>query len=128
MAVHTLIMRSLLSSALVSSVQLAMSASNTGGAWDNPKKYISASELGPDHAEGSDTHTNSMTCDTVGDSLKDTSGPALNIVMKLATEIEESTFDVGDYGVVSYPITSSRDKLWRAMLSLFSASRLRHAS
>jgi inorganic pyrophosphatase len=73
----------LLSGALVSSVQLAISMSNTGGAWDNAKKYISAGELGPDHAKGSDTHKNSVTGDTVGDPLKDTSGPALNIVMKL---------------------------------------------
>merc|ERR1711945_37012 len=73
----------LLSGALVSSVQLAISMSNTGGAWDNSKKFISAGELGPDHAKGSDTHKNSVTGDTVGDPLKDTSGPALNIVMKL---------------------------------------------
>merc|ERR1712012_1406545 len=73
----------LLSGALVSSVQLAISMSNTGGAWDNAKKYISAGELGPDNAKGSDTHKNSVTGDTVGDPLKDTSGPALNIVMKL---------------------------------------------
>merc|ERR1712176_1200474 len=78
----------LLSGALVSSVQLAISMSNTGGAWDNSKKYISAGLLqdpktGKTHAKGSDAHKNSVTGDTVGDPLKDTSGPALNIVMKL---------------------------------------------
>jgi inorganic pyrophosphatase len=76
----------LLSGALVSSVQLAISMSNTGGAWDNSKKYISAGKLivdGKRHAKGSDAHKNSVTGDTVGDPLKDTSGPALNIVMKL---------------------------------------------
>mmetsp|Transcript_89647 Transcript_89647/g.237141 ORF Transcript_89647/g.237141 Transcript_89647/m.237141 type:complete len:731 (+) Transcript_89647:98-2290(+) len=78
----------LLSGALVSSVQLAISMSNTGGAWDNSKKYISAGLLqdkktGKIHAKGSDAHKNSVTGDTVGDPLKDTSGPALNIVMKL---------------------------------------------
>ena len=66
----------LLSGALVSSVQLAISMSNTGGAWDNAKNFIS-------HAKGSDTHKNSVTGDTVEDPLKDTSGPALNRVMKL---------------------------------------------
>merc|ERR1712166_1417158 len=73
----------LLSGALVSSVQLAISMSNTGGAWDNSKKYISAGGLGPDYLKGSEAHKNSVTGDTVGDPLKDTSGPALNIVMKL---------------------------------------------
>merc|ERR1719326_1144751 len=73
----------LLSGALVSSVQLAISMSNSGGAWDNSKKYISAGGLGPEFKKGSEAHKNSVTGDTVGDPLKDTSGPALNIVMKL---------------------------------------------
>merc|ERR1712137_185749 len=73
----------LLSGALVSSVQLAISMSNTGGAWDNSKKYISAGGLGAEFRKGSEAHKNSVTGDTVGDPLKDTSGPALNIVMKL---------------------------------------------
>merc|ERR1712087_711168 len=73
----------LLSGALVSSVQLAISMSNSGGAWDNSKKYISAGGLGREYVKGSEAHKNSVTGDTVGDPLKDTSGPALNIVMKL---------------------------------------------
>merc|ERR1711937_1016793 len=73
----------LLSGALVSSVQLAISMSNSGGAWDNSKKYISAGGLGPKFVKGSEAHKNAVTGDTVGDPLKDTSGPALNIVMKL---------------------------------------------
>merc|ERR1719310_2140941 len=77
----------LLSGALVSSVQLAISMSNTGGAWDNSKKYISAGGLGPQYVKGSEAHKNSVTGDTVGDPLKDTSGPALNIVMKLTAII-----------------------------------------
>merc|ERR1740117_1740940 len=77
----------LLSGALVSSVQLAISMSNTGGAWDNAKKYISAGGLGKEHGKGSEAHKNSVTGDTVGDPLKDTSGPALNIVMKLTAII-----------------------------------------
>merc|ERR1712206_67828 len=76
----------LLSGALVSSVQLAISMSNTGGAWDNSKKYISAGYL-EGHPKGSEAHKNSVTGDTVGDPLKDTSGPALNIVMKLTAII-----------------------------------------
>merc|ERR1719207_164793 len=77
----------LLSGALVSSVQLAISMSNTGGAWDNSKKYITGGGLGPNFVKGSDAHKNSVTGDTVGDPLKDTSGPALNIVMKLTAII-----------------------------------------
>jgi len=77
----------MLSGALVSSVQLAISMSNSGGAWDNSKKWISAGGLGEENRKGSDVHANSVTGDTVGDPLKDTSGPALNIVMKLTAII-----------------------------------------
>merc|ERR1711948_102251 len=77
----------LLSGALVSSIQLAISMSNTGGAWDNSKKYISQGGLGKEFMKGSEAHKNSVTGDTVGDPLKDTSGPALNIVMKLTAII-----------------------------------------
>merc|ERR1740115_370682 len=77
----------LLSGALVSSVQLAISMSNTGGASDNSKKYITGGGLGNEFRKGSEAHKNSVTGDTVGDPLKDTSGPALNIVMKLTAII-----------------------------------------
>lgn len=73
----------LLTGSLLSSVQLAISMSNTGGAWDNCKKYI---ESGVDRdlgGKGGEIHKAAVVGDTVGDPLKDTSGPALNIVMKL---------------------------------------------
>ncbi|CAD7966398.1 unnamed protein product [Amoebophrya sp. A25] len=73
-----------LSGALVSGVQLAISMSNSGGAWDNAKKYIEAGGLGPEFGKGSSAHKNAVTGDTVGDPLKDTSGPSLNIVVKLS--------------------------------------------
>jgi len=76
----------LLSGALVSGVQLAISMSNTGGAWDNAKKYIEAGGL-PGHGKGSAAHKNAVTGDTVGDPLKDTSGPSLNILVKLSAII-----------------------------------------
>merc|ERR1719352_1579428 len=80
----------LLTGGLVSGVQLAVSMSNTGGAWDNAKKYISGG-FDPDPAlrkkdgNGNSTpaHDAAVTGDTVGDPFKDTSGPALNILMKL---------------------------------------------
>lgn len=74
----------LLVGSLVSSIQLAISMSNSGGAWDNAKKYI---EKASPHSElkgkGSDIHKAAVVGDTIGDPFKDTSGPALNIVMKL---------------------------------------------
>merc|ERR1719446_569950 len=73
----------LLTGALVSGSMLAISMSNSGGAWDNAKKYIEAGGLGPDKGKKSGPHKNAVIGDTVGDPLKDTSGPALNIVMKL---------------------------------------------
>lgn len=77
----------LLAGALVSGIQVAISASNSGGAWDNAKKYIESGALGPDHAKGSATHKNAVTGDTIGDPLKDTSGPSLNILVKLSAII-----------------------------------------
>jgi H(+)-translocating pyrophosphatase len=70
----------LLAGALVSGVQMAISASNTGGAWDNAKKYIESGKFG---GKGSSAHTAAVIGDTVGDPLKDTSGPSLNILIKL---------------------------------------------
>lgn len=75
-----------LAGSLVSGVQLAVSMSNTGGAWDNAKKYIEAQAT--DHSrelggKGSDCHKAAVIGDTVGDPLKDTSGPSLNILVKL---------------------------------------------
>ena len=69
-----------LAGGLVSGVQMAISASNTGGAWDNAKKYIEKGECG---GKGSAAHKAGVVGDTVGDPLKDTSGPSLNILMKL---------------------------------------------
>jgi len=74
----------LLVGALVAAVQLAISMSNSGGAWDNAKKYIEKASPDSDlKGKGSDIHMAAVVGDTVGDPFKDTSGPALNIVMKL---------------------------------------------
>jgi len=61
-------------------VLLALFMSNGGGAWDNAKKYVEAGNLG---GKGSDAHKATVVGDTVGDPLKDTSGPAMNILIKL---------------------------------------------
>lgn len=88
----------LLAGSIVSGIQMAISQSNSGGAWDNAKKYIEANKLQPDilnerdeegntiiqrHNKGTDTHKAAVIGDTVGDPLKDTSGPSLNILIKL---------------------------------------------
>jgi K(+)-stimulated pyrophosphate-energized sodium pump len=73
----------LLAGALISGVPLALMLANAGGAWDNAKKYI---ETGADKdlgGKGSDAHKAAVVGDTVGDPFKDTSGPALNILLKL---------------------------------------------
>jgi len=68
-----------LAGALVSGVQLAISASNSGGAWDNAKKYIENEKK----EKRTPQHVAAVVGDTVGDPLKDTSGPSLNILIKL---------------------------------------------
>jgi K(+)-stimulated pyrophosphate-energized sodium pump len=70
-----------LAGSLVCGGVLAISSSNSGGAWDNAKKYIEAGNLG---GKGSEEHKAAVVGDTVGDPLKDTSGPSLNILIKLS--------------------------------------------
>jgi len=74
----------LLAGALVTGVMMAIFMANAGGAWDNAKKYIEGGEHG---GKGSDSHKAAVVGDTVGDPFKDTSGPALNILIKLMTVV-----------------------------------------
>jgi K(+)-stimulated pyrophosphate-energized sodium pump len=71
----------ILAGSLVTGGALAIASSNSGGAWDNAKKYIEAGNLG---GKGSEEHKAAVVGDTVGDPLKDTSGPSLNILIKLS--------------------------------------------
>lgn len=75
----------LLAGALVTGVLMAIFMSNSGGAWDNAKKYIET--LPGEEGKGSDAHKASVVGDTVGDPFKDTSGPSLNILIKLMTVV-----------------------------------------
>ena len=72
----------LLAGSLVSGVMMAMFMSNAGGAWDNAKKYIEGGMYG---GKGSESHKAAVVGDTVGDPFKDTSGPSINILIKLMT-------------------------------------------
>ena len=74
----------LLAGALVTGFLLAIFMSNAGGAWDNAKKFIEGGEHG---GKGSDSHKAAVVGDTVGDPFKDTSGPSMNILIKLMTVV-----------------------------------------
>ncbi|MDA2935900.1 sodium-translocating pyrophosphatase [Patescibacteria group bacterium AH-259-L05] len=74
----------MLMGAIVTGFLLAVMMANAGGAWDNAKKYIEAGNLG---GKGSDAHKAAVVGDTVGDPMKDTSGPSINILIKLMSII-----------------------------------------
>jgi K(+)-stimulated pyrophosphate-energized sodium pump len=74
----------LLAGALGSGFVLAIFMANAGGAWDNAKKYVEEGNLGGRH---SDAHKATVIGDTVGDPFKDTSGPSLNILIKLMSMV-----------------------------------------
>jgi len=74
----------LLAGGLTSGFAVAIFMANAGGAWDNAKKYI---EMGHHGGKGSDAHKAGVTGDTVGDPFKDTSGPSLNILIKLMSVV-----------------------------------------
>ena len=79
----------LLAGVTASGVLLALFQSNAGGAWDNAKKMVEEGyEIdGVVHGKGSDVHKAAVVGDTVGDPLKDTSGPSLNILLKLMSVV-----------------------------------------
>jgi K(+)-stimulated pyrophosphate-energized sodium pump len=68
----------------IAGVILALVLNNSGGAWDNAKKYIEEGNLG---GKGSEAHKASVVGDTVGDPFKDTAGPSLHILVKLLSTI-----------------------------------------
>jgi len=84
---HPLLVAGILPGALLSGVQMAISMSNTGGAFDNTKKLIESGTFKNSNGEimrkKTPEHANAVVGDTIGDPLKDTSGPSLNILIKL---------------------------------------------
>merc|ERR1719242_683734 len=77
----------LLVGGITSGFMLAVYMANSGGAWDNAKKWIEAEGMGPTRGKGTKYHNAAVVGDTIGDPFKDTSGPALNILIKLMTMI-----------------------------------------
>jgi K(+)-stimulated pyrophosphate-energized sodium pump len=74
----------MLAGSLASGFVLAIMMANSGGAWDNAKKFV---EKGAYGGKGSDAHKATIVGDTVGDPFKDTSGPSLNILLKLMSMV-----------------------------------------
>ena len=96
----------LLIGGLVSAIMLAVFMANAGGAWDNAKKYVEGGNFG---GKGSDTHKAAITGDTVGDPLKDTAGPAMDILIKLMSVIS----------VIFVPVLIRLEPLWNIIVNLF---------
>jgi K(+)-stimulated pyrophosphate-energized sodium pump len=80
----TQVLGGMLAGATLTGVLLALMMANGGGAWDNAKKYIEKGNLG---GKGSEAHKASVVGDTVGDPFKDTSGPSMNILIKLMSVV-----------------------------------------
>ncbi len=87
----------LLAGTLVSAMMLGTAMANSGGAWDNAKKYIESGHLG---GKGSEPHKAAVVGDTVGDPFKDTSGPALNILVKLMSIVAVLTASLYGTGMM----------------------------
>ncbi len=91
--------------ATISAIMLAIFTGNAGGAWDNAKKYIETGAL-PGHGKGSSAHDAAIVGDTVGDPLKDTVGPSLDILIKIMSVVSLLAVTVfGKYNLLSW-ITS----------------------
>ncbi|MCL4835492.1 MAG: sodium-translocating pyrophosphatase [Caldilineaceae bacterium] len=85
--------------AIASGFMLAVMMANAGGAWDNAKKWIETGELG---GKGSDAHKAAVVGDTVGDPFKDTSGPALNILIKLMSIVSLVFASAFGSGIINF--------------------------
>ena len=91
---------------LVSAIMLAVFMANAGGAWDNAKKYVEAGNFG---GKGSQTHKAAITGDTVGDPLKDTAGPAMDILIKLMSVIS----------LILVPVLVKLTPVWDVVVEFF---------
>lgn len=92
---------------LVSAIMLAVFMANSGGAWDNAKKYVEEDHFG---GKGSATHKATITGDTVGDPLKDTAGPAMDILIKMMSTI----------ALIILPVLLKTSSLWDLLVKWLS--------
>ena len=92
---------------LASAIMLAVFMANAGGAWDNAKKYVEEGNFGGKHSE---THKAAVTGDTVGDPLKDTAGPSMDILIKLMSVIS----------LILVPVLLNTGSLWELLVNLLS--------
>lgn len=89
----------MLMGAMIAGFLLAIMMSNSGGAWDNAKKYIEGGNHG---GKGSDSHKAAVVGDTVGDPLKDTSGPSINILIKLLSVVSITVIQLAKSGLLKF--------------------------
>lgn len=88
--------------ATISAIMLAIFTGNAGGAWDNAKKYVETGSI-KGHSKGSDAHSAAVVGDTVGDPLKDTVGPSLDILIKIMSVVSLIAVTVfGKYNLISW--------------------------
>ena len=89
---------------IISAIMLAIFCGNAGGAWDNAKKFIEAGGV-PGEGKGSEAHHASVVGDTVGDPLKDTDGPSLDILIKIMSTVSLITVCMFDrYNLLDFLI------------------------
>merc|ERR1712070_998644 len=111
----------LLTGSIVTGAMMAVMMANAGGAWDNCKKYIETGKYG---GKGSENHKAAVCGDTVGDPFKDTSGPSLNILIKLmsiialvlAPKLKQMFMDDDTVVTVGYMGACDRDSCLRCLV------------
>ena len=99
----------MLAGSTVSATMLALTMGNAGGAWDNAKKYVERGDFGSHMRKNSPVHSANVSGDTVGDPFKDTSGPSMNILIKLMAVVSL---------VLAKPINSPDTEYWHGLIAL----------
>lgn len=129
----------MLVAAIGSGYMLGIMMSNAGGAWDNAKKLVESGAFGGDKAKGSDLHKATVAGDTVGDPFKDTSGPSMNILIKLMTTfglvtvslmnpgLDDPTKTTGWIGIILFVVTLIFVCVWGYLTAKWSSDARRAA-
>ena len=99
----------MLAGSTVSATMLALTMGNSGGAWDNAKKYVERGDFGSHMRKNTPVHSANVSGDTIGDPFKDTSGPSMNILIKLMAVVSL---------VLAKPINSPDTEYWHGLIAL----------